>query len=279
MSSPTTSSPDTSFPSTRILRRPDGSIAYDIQGSGPTLVLVPGMGDLRSTYRFVVPRLVDAGFTVVTCDLRGHGESDSTFSSYGDDDTAEDIAALLRELGGTATVVGNSMAAGSAVIAAAKYPELVERLVLIGPFVREPESTSAVKRIMLRILLARPWIVAVWRGYLPSLYAGAKPADFEEHRNAIVASLRRPGYAMAFNRTTKTSHAAAEQALARITAPTLILMGAQDPDFPDPKAEAEWIRSATKGTSVLIPDAGHYPQAQQPERTVEALVEFLTLHA
>lgn len=279
MPTPPFPTPATSSASTRFLRRPDGAIAYDIQGTGPKLVLVPGMGDLRSTYRHIAPRLVDAGFTVVTCDLRGHGESDSTFSRYGDEETAEDIAALIYELGGPATVVGNSMAAGSAVILAAEHSELVDRLVLIGPFVREPESTSAVKKLLMRILMARPWVVAVWRGYLPTLYAGARPADFDEHRDAIVASLRRPGYAAAFSRTTRTSHVAAEQALTRITAPTLILMGAQDPDFPDPKVEAEWIRSATGGVSVLIPDAGHYPQAQQPEHTASALLKFLAPHA
>ena len=57
---------------TTYLIRPEGRIAYDRTGEGPLVVLVPGMGDLRSTYRFLVPVLVAAGFSVVSVDLRGH---------------------------------------------------------------------------------------------------------------------------------------------------------------------------------------------------------------
>jgi len=74
------------------------------------------MGDLRSAYRFLTPELVAAGYTVVTTDLRGHGDSDISFTSYGDTETAGDIAALLRELEAPAVIVGTSMAAGAAVI-------------------------------------------------------------------------------------------------------------------------------------------------------------------
>ena len=42
------------------------------------------MGDLRSVYRFTVPALVDAGYRVATMDLRGHGDSDDSFSTFDD---------------------------------------------------------------------------------------------------------------------------------------------------------------------------------------------------
>ena len=74
---------------TSYLPRPEGRIAYDRTGEGPLVLLVPGMGDLRSTYRFLVPDLVAAGFTAVSVDLRGHGDSDVGFGSYGDAETAE----------------------------------------------------------------------------------------------------------------------------------------------------------------------------------------------
>ena len=77
--------------STRFISRPEGRIAYDVQGTGPVVVLVPGMGDLRAGYRFLAPQLAAAGYTVASTDLRGHGESDTTFSSYGDPETAGDI--------------------------------------------------------------------------------------------------------------------------------------------------------------------------------------------
>jgi len=237
------------------------------------------MGDLRSNYRYLTPLLVDAGFRVVTTDLRGHGESDATFADYGDEATAQDISNLIRELGTKASVVGNSMAAGSAVIAAAENPELVDRLVLIGPFVRESASISTFEKLLFRVLMARPWISAAWRAYLPKLYAGTRPDDFEEHLTNIAASLKRPGYAQAFSKTSRTRHTTAEQSLAALKVETLIVMGELDPDFPDPRAEAEWIGAATKGTSVMIPDSGHYPQAQQPERVAKAMLTFLEHHA
>jgi pimeloyl-ACP methyl ester carboxylesterase len=43
-------------------------------------VLVPGMGDLRAWYRFLAPALKEAGYQVACTDLRGHGDSDATFS-------------------------------------------------------------------------------------------------------------------------------------------------------------------------------------------------------
>jgi pimeloyl-ACP methyl ester carboxylesterase len=245
-----------------------------VAGEGPLVLLVPGMGDLRAGYRFLAPALRAAGYRVACTDLRGHGESDATFSSYGDEETADDVAALISELGGPAVIVGNSMAAGSAVLAAARRPELVSGLVLVGPFVRNP-ATGAGRRVLLRVAMAPLWAAISWKSYLPKLYAGRKPADFGEYRDQVVASLRRPGYARAFSITTRTSHAAAEARLADVTAPVLVVMGEQDPDFPDPRTEADWIASALRAEVVMVPDAGHYPQSQRPDITTGAIQGFL----
>src|SRR5215470_6143236 len=107
---------------TRFLERPEGRIAYDVTGEGPLVICSPGMGDLRSVYRFFAPPLVDAGFQAATMDLRGHGESDATFGSYDDVATGTDLVALAKHLGGPAVLVGNSMSAGAAVWAAAEAP-------------------------------------------------------------------------------------------------------------------------------------------------------------
>lgn len=95
--------------------------------------------------------------------------------------------------------------------------------------------------MLLRLLLARPWVAASWKAYLPKLYAGHRPIDFDQHRSEIVASLHKPGHAKAFSLTTRTSHREAESRLGEVATPVLVVMGEQDPDFPDPKAEAEWI--------------------------------------
>jgi pimeloyl-ACP methyl ester carboxylesterase len=115
---------------TSYLRCPEGRIGYDVAGDGALVILVPGMGDLRAGYRFLAPALRAAGYRVACTDLRGHGDSDATFTSYGDEETAGDVIALLEELGGPAVVVGNSMGAGSAVLAAAERPDITAGVVL-----------------------------------------------------------------------------------------------------------------------------------------------------
>lgn len=267
-------------PVPQYLSVPGGKIAYDIQGAGPLVLLVPGVGELRATFRFLTPALVQAGYTVASVDLRGHGDSDASFASYGDVETAADLTVLLRELGDPAVIVGNSMAAGAAVIVAAENPLLVDGLVLVGPFVREPVSGSAFTRrftrLFLRILMARPWAAAAWKAYLPTLNAGNRPTDFSDYRDAAIAAIKRPGYARAFSLTIRTDHVRAGESLTAVTAPTLVVMGDKDPDFPDPKGEADWISNAVGGRAIMIEDAGHYPHSQQPERTSAAIVRFLS---
>lgn len=256
------------------LDRPEGRIGYDIGGDGPLVVLVPGMGDLRSAYRFLAPALRQQGYRVACTDLRGHGDSDATFTFYGDVETADDIIALIEELEGPAVVVGNSMGAGAAAYAAAERPDLISGLVLVGPFVRNGKTT-AMQRVLLRVAMARPWAAMSWNSYLPKLYKGQLPVDFDEYRRTIVASLRRPGYAKSFSLTTRTDHAMAESRLGEVAAPTMVVMGELDPDFPDPHAEAEWISHTLHGSVVMVPDAGHYPQSQQPDITTKSVLSFL----
>jgi len=259
---------------TRYLSRPEGRVAYDVEGGGPLVILVPGMGELRHTYRFIAPVLRQNSFRVACVDLRGHGDSDASFSSYGDADTAGDVAALIDQLGGPAVIVGSSMAAGAAVIVAAEHPDLVSGLVLVGPFVRNPE-VSAIQKAEFRILMARPWAAAMWKAYMPKLYAGQRPADFDDYRQKVVASLHRPGYTKAFSLTTRTSHDSAEARLGDVSAPAMVVMGEHDPDFPDPAAEAAWIAQRLHATVTMVPDAGHYPHSQQPDVTVAAVLRFL----
>lgn len=260
---------------------PEGRLAYDVhEPAGPArglLLAVPGMGDLRSTYRHLVPLLTAAGYRVATADLRGHGESDTSFSAYGDEATAGDIVALAEALrldGERVVVLGNSMAAGAAVIAAAERPDLIAGLVLSGPFVRDGEIGAGM-RLMFRLLMQPAWIVPAWRAYLPSLFAGRHPDDFAEELDRVVAALRRPGHRRAFARTTRTTHAPAEAVVDRVAAPTLVVMGAADPDFPDPAAEAAWIAERTGGEVLLVEEAGHYPHTQRPEVVAPAVLALL----
>ena len=63
---------------TLFLDHANGRIAYDVIGAGPLVICVPSMGDVRGEYRFLAPRLAQAGYRVVTMDVRGHGESSTS---------------------------------------------------------------------------------------------------------------------------------------------------------------------------------------------------------
>lgn len=263
----------TSTAPTRFLPRPEGRIGYDVRGTGPLVVCLPGMGDLRATYRLLAPALADAGYRVATLDLRGHGDSDATFTAYDDEAAGSDALALVEELGGgPAVLVGSSMGAGAAVWAAAERPDLVAGLVLSGPFVREV-PISAVQRVALALALRRPWGPAAWAAYWGRLFPGRPPVDLAERRREVRASVGR--HWQAFRATTRTSHAAAEARLGDLRMPVLVVMGDRDPDFPDPRAEAETVATLTGGRLLVVPDAGHYPHVEYPETVTPEVLALL----
>jgi len=265
---------------TQYLDRPGGRVAFDLAGpeKGPLVVCIPGMGDLRSTFRHLRATLVQAGYRVACLDLRGHGDSDATFGGgvghYDDTAAAGDALALAHHLRKPAVLVGNSMGAGAAVVAAAFEPAMVRALVLIGPFVRNPPTPAAV-RFAVRAAMAGPWSTRVWLSHLSSLYPTRRDEEFRAHRAEIAASMRRPGHAAAFRQTTRTDHAPAWKAAQTVRKPTLVVMGQKDPDFPDPAVEARLVADALGGGMLMVPDAGHYPQAEFPEVTGPAVAEFL----
>ncbi len=187
----------------------------------------------------------------------------------------------VRELDAPAVLIGNSMSAGAAVWAAAEAPELVAGLVLIGPFVRQV-PVGLLATLAFRVVMLPPWSSAAWNAYYAKLFPGRPPADLREHRAQIRASMRKPGHARAFRATTRSSHAPAEARLDDVDTPTLVVMGACDPDFPNPEAEADLVADRLRGTVLMVPNAGHYPQAEYPEVVTPAVLEFLhglDLHA
>jgi pimeloyl-ACP methyl ester carboxylesterase len=260
---------------TTYLDRLNGRIAYDQVGDGPLVVCLPGMGDVRSVYRFLVPPLAEAGLRVATVDLRGHGDSDTTFDAYDDTAAGSDLIALVKHLGGPAILIGNSMGAAAACLAAAAAPELIAGLVLLGPFVRDGKANPLVKLIF-RLALLPPWGPAVWRAYFPKLYPTRRDAPYQAHLAEVTKNLRQPGRWDAFYKTTQTSHGPVEARLSEVHTPTLVVMGEKDPDFSDPVAEAQWIANRLNGDLLLVPGAGHYPQAEFPEVVSPAVLAFLT---
>lgn len=259
---------------TEWLERPGGRIAYDVQGEGPLLVCMPGMGDLRQSYRFLAPRLAEAGYRVATMDLRGLGESSAAWDDHGQRAMGEDALALVERLGGPAVIVGHSFTPDSAVWAAAEVPELVVGTVLLGPWARRP-PLPAWKEFAFRRVVKSPWL---WSLFYRALYPGTKPEDFSDYLRALRRSLRAPERREAFARIAAPEAVDALEARERFEGPALIVMGDRDPDFADPAAEAEAMRtslSRSQARVVMIADCGHYPHAQRPAETADAILTFL----
>jgi pimeloyl-ACP methyl ester carboxylesterase len=264
---------------TRFLTRPEGRLAYDdTGGAGPLVVAVPGMGDLRSEYRFLTPALVDAGFRVVTVDLRGHGESDTTFTDVERSSAGADVVALLAELdGGPAHVIGCSFGAAAAVWAAAHAPAEVATVTLIGPFVQD-RPVPGWQRLGMRLMLARPWGARAWTAWFAKLHVKARPPDFDAHVAALRENLSDPRRLAAVRDMGRTSMAGIDPLLDGLQQPSAVVMGSADPDFPDPEAEARSIARRTGGEVIVVEGAGHYPHVEDPATTGPAVLAFLTSH-
>ena len=85
------------------------TMAYEIEGSGPPLVLVAGLGYSRWMWHKMIPGLAEQ-FTVLSYDNRGVGETDKPAGPYTAHLLAEDLCGLLEVLGmGATAVFGHSM--------------------------------------------------------------------------------------------------------------------------------------------------------------------------
>lgn len=260
--------------STQFFNHQNGSIAYDDRGEGPLVILAPSLGDLRAEYRFLVPRLVEAGFRTVSMDLRGLGESSVEWLDYTVAGVGADMLGLIRRLdAGPALIVGTSLAAGAAVWAAAEAPELVSGLVLIGPSVRDGMPLWQV-RLLFGPLFSGPWGVPLWARYYRSLYPTSPPEDLSQYIANLSQNLKEPGRLATMRAMITASKDASEERLEQVAAPSLVVMGALDPDFKDPAAEAQLVAGRLGGESRLIDGAGHYPHAELPAETARVILEF-----
>lgn len=260
-------------PRTAHLARPGGTLAYDVVGRGPLVVLLPGLGQLRSAYRHLAPELVARGFRTATLDLRGHGGSSVDWDAYGADAMGPDVVALIEALGGPALVVGNSYGAGPAVWAAAERPDLVAGVVLTGPFVR-PLPAPWSMRLAMRVLLGGPWRVAAWDAFTNGLLKAGRPDDQPAERARLRTSLREPGRFAALAAMLARDDAPVAARLERVRVPALVLMGTADPDFPDPMAEARAVAEAMGGRAEALDGVGHYPHLEVPDAMAERLAIF-----
>ncbi|MQS12941.1 alpha/beta hydrolase [Streptomyces kaniharaensis] len=268
----------TPAPSTQFLDVPGGRLAFDDtrQGDGAPVVLLPGMLDTRAAYRHLRPLLTAAGRRVITMDLRGFGESSIVWDDYTPAAIATDVLALLDHLGiERAVLVGSSYTGATVVKVAGDAPERVAGIVLLDSFVENPPQNALMRgvvRVMGTMLVHWP---AFWGFYQRKLaYPGARPADFDAYVNGLVAAMRTPG-----RKTATRGHVSGDAApvgwTAAVRCPALVVMGSKDPDFPKPEAVADRQAAALNARKVMIEGSGHYPMADNPRATADALLAFL----
>jgi pimeloyl-ACP methyl ester carboxylesterase len=261
---------------TEYFERPEGKLVYDdYGGTGETVVMLPGLGALRSEYRYLAPKLSEAGYRAITVDLRGHGESSVPWRTYDIPSVGSDILALINYLNiEPAHIIGASFAAGAAVWASVESPKSIRSLILISGSVRSGR-TNPMMRALVWLMMNNPWRVRTWVTYYKTLYPTRKPEDFQDYLQNLQANLSEQGRFSAAVAFTTCSRAPSEERLNRVEVPTLVLMGMKDPDFPDPVAEGKYIAHETGGSLDLIDGAGHYPQTEVPEKTTPILINFL----
>lgn len=261
------------------------TLAYDVTGQGPLVVLAHGIGDSRHSYRFLAPALAARGYRVANVDVRGCGDSSLGWDGYSRTDIAGDLVAVVRQLGGPAVIIGQSISGGAGTIAAATAPDLIAGVIELAPFTRAQSfdlgGLVRVKRFragysqMAQVIMRGR--LENWLKYL-DVALPVKPADWDAESARIAAKLREPGRMKVLQAMCKTSPADAGAQLPNVTCPVLVIEGSADPDWADPRAEGEKIIADLPrglGELVVIEGAGHYPHVQTPDRVVALAQPFL----
>jgi len=251
------------------------------QGSGPTLLLVHGFGGAKEDFADQVEALA-ARYHVVTFDHRGHGESDgpSDASAYSLDRLAADTVAVADAVGAEQfRLLGHSMGGMIARRIVLAHPQRVEALVLMDT---SPGPVPGIDGELLEMGA----VIALNEGMpeLKRIMDEFQPLGTPAYEKLMA---ERPGYREFNDRKWETlspmmwatmGREIRDQpdqlaALAAVTRPTLVIVGVQDEPFVDvSRAMADTIAGAEL---VVIPDAGHSPQFENPDAWLTALERFL----
>jgi pimeloyl-ACP methyl ester carboxylesterase len=254
----------------------DIHLHYEVTGQGEPLLFIHGLGatgeDWERQVAYFAPH-----YQVITLDMRGHGRSDKPRGPYSIPLFAEDIAALLRELGGIPThVVGLSLGGMVAFQLAITAPDLVQSLTIVnsGP---EMRAHTFKQKLGLWVLLIQRWlIVRIWgmrkMGEVLSARLLPEPEHEEERRvfierwaandkNAYLASV----YAL-------KSWSVANR-LGEIHCPTLVI--AADEDYTPVEFKETYVARMPQAELKIIKQARHYTNVERPEQFNKALMAFL----
>ena len=247
-----------------ILNNHGVNIYYEVHGRGPVILLSHWFSATGDIWRDQIETL-SRDHTVVTWDLRGHGRSDypEDQNAYCEQAAIEDMAAILDRVGVRRAIVGGLSLGGYMSLAFCRaFPERVGGLLLIstGPGFKQDAAREAWNNQALAIaeLLDQEGLAA--------LHHFSAGKDLPKHRSA--AGLARVARGML------TQHdARVIEALPGIKAPTLVIAGAKDTPY---LAASAYMAARIPGAGgVIIPEAGHTVNVDQPEVFLDVVLPFL----
>jgi pimeloyl-ACP methyl ester carboxylesterase len=265
----------------------DVKLHYEMEGSGPPLLMVAGTGLPGATWRIgPSAQYVAEGFTVITFDHRGTGSSDKPDVDYSTRMFAEDAVGLLQELGiPQAHVLGHSMGGRVVQWLALDHPERVRSLAIAAGSPGEIDSHNPVMRgIPLNdaVELAEKG----YEGFIRSIFASTfffTPEFCRDHPEVIQRLTEafwanRPPLKLYLRHTiARQQHQTAER-LHEIRVPTLVIVGSADTvtgNLLVGQYLAEHIPDAEFKT---VNGSAHMLFWQKPAETCSAIVEFLRRH-
>ncbi len=260
---------------------------YLVAGAGPPLVLLHGIGASAVDWQWVIPGLAQH-HRVYVLDLPGHGGSAAPDVDYSAPLYAHFISDFLDALGlDDAALVGHSLGGLAALCLALTAPGRVRALVLV-----DSAGLGQEVNVGLRLVttpgygeLTMMWIAtplgSVQRvlARLPMLFANPARAPVEwlreQYRLGQQAGFRRATLAELRSQVDLAGQRRimVEQ-LGQLAMPTLLIWGEYDQVVPVDHARAA-LAHLQHGQLSVIPDSGHLPQIEQPQRFVTALSNFL----
>jgi 3-oxoadipate enol-lactonase len=238
----------------------------------PVLVLAGSLGSTVEMWRPQLPALA-APFRVVRIDLRGHGGSPATAGDYRVAELADDVLALLDDLDlGRVDWCGLSLGAMVGMHLASEHPDRIGRLALCCTSAHFPDPRVWHDRIAAVDASGTAAIAeaVVARWFTPG-WAAAHPDTVAEAR-AMVAGTTDEGYRGCCAALAVWDH---RERLPAITAPTLVLAGADDLATPV-EPHARTIAAGIPGARLEVVPGAHLATVESADEVNSLLVEHLT---
>jgi 3-oxoadipate enol-lactonase len=248
-------------------------IRYDDGGAGPAVLLLHAFPLSGAMWRRQAERLRER-YRVIVPDLRGFGGSDAPPGSLTMDQQADDVAALLERLGvERAAVAGLSMGGYIAFALWRRHQDKVAALVLADTRARADSDEGRAGREANARLAEEQGAGAIAEKMIPNLVAEGASQGLRDELRALITANSTDGIAGALRGMAARPDSTPD--LARITVPTLVIVGAQD--ALTPPEEAWKIAAGLAGPSTLVelPEVGHLANMEAPEAFSAALEEFL----